>query len=118
MHSFDKVPNWAFDEVSFTLVIGEGTSISKLYMETSVVRIGFLSVYNGLNQIYFISFIIESRKWKLLNNIYFCVNLCLFKKQFLLNAFIDPSSILPIKIKRYVKLVFEANGLLFKKVFS
>ena len=55
MHSFDKVPNWAFDEVSFTLVIGEGTSISKLYMETSVVRIGFLSVCNGHNQIYFFS---------------------------------------------------------------
>jgi len=38
MHSFDKVPNWAFDEYSFTLVIGgEGSSITKLYMETSVV---------------------------------------------------------------------------------
>ncbi|XP_052784094.1 myosin-VIIa-like isoform X2 [Mya arenaria] len=36
MHSFDKVPNWAFDEYSFTLVIGEGSSISKIYMETSV----------------------------------------------------------------------------------
>jgi hypothetical protein len=37
MFSFDKVPNWAFDEYSFTLVIGEGSSLSKLYMETSVV---------------------------------------------------------------------------------
>ncbi|XP_060579063.1 unconventional myosin-VIIa-like isoform X3 [Ruditapes philippinarum] len=36
MFSFDKVPNWAFDEYSFTLVIGEGSSLSKLYMETSV----------------------------------------------------------------------------------
>lgn len=38
MHSFDKVPNWAFDEYSFTLVIGgESSSINKIYMETSVV---------------------------------------------------------------------------------
>ncbi|XP_053403510.1 myosin-VIIa-like isoform X2 [Mercenaria mercenaria] len=36
MFSFDKVPNWAFDDYSFTLVIGEGSSLSKLYMETTV----------------------------------------------------------------------------------
>ncbi|XP_052216841.1 myosin-VIIa-like isoform X3 [Dreissena polymorpha] len=36
MHSFDKIPNWAFDEHSFTLVIGEGSSTSKIYMETTV----------------------------------------------------------------------------------
>ncbi|KAL4220589.1 hypothetical protein ACF0H5_020986 [Mactra antiquata] len=36
MYSFDKIPNWAFDEFSFTLVIGEGSSINKIYMETTV----------------------------------------------------------------------------------
>ena len=39
-YSFDKVPNWAFDEYSFTLVIGEGSSITKIYMETTVVGYG------------------------------------------------------------------------------
>lgn len=35
-YSYDKVPNWAFDDRSFTLVIGESSGVSKIYMETSV----------------------------------------------------------------------------------
>ena len=41
-YSYDKIPNWAFDDRSFTLVIGESTGVSKLYMETSVVCISFV----------------------------------------------------------------------------
>jgi len=35
-YSFDKVPNWAFDDFSFTLVVAEGAGINKIYAETSV----------------------------------------------------------------------------------
>ncbi|KAK3095857.1 hypothetical protein FSP39_020064 [Pinctada imbricata] len=35
-YPYNKIPNWAFDEQSFTLVIGEGSSANKLYLETNL----------------------------------------------------------------------------------
>ncbi|XP_059160683.1 myosin-VIIa-like isoform X2 [Physella acuta] len=35
-YNFDIIPNWAYDENSFTLIVGEGNSTIKLFMETKV----------------------------------------------------------------------------------
>ena len=35
-YGYNKIPNWAYDETSFTLVVGESSSAIKIYMETNV----------------------------------------------------------------------------------
>ena len=36
-HEFTKIPNWAYDEHSFTLIIMGNSGTSKLLLETNVV---------------------------------------------------------------------------------
>lgn len=31
------VPNWAFDDLSFTLIVAESGKVTKLFLETTVV---------------------------------------------------------------------------------
>ncbi|XP_071159111.1 myosin-VIIa-like isoform X2 [Mytilus edulis] len=35
-YGYNKIPNWAYDENSFTLVVGESSSAVKIYLETNV----------------------------------------------------------------------------------
>lgn len=35
-YGYNKIPNWAYDENSFTLVVGESSNAIKIYMETNV----------------------------------------------------------------------------------
>ncbi|KAL3846912.1 hypothetical protein ACJMK2_017860 [Sinanodonta woodiana] len=35
-YGYDKIPNWAFDEHSFTLVVGENQNLTKIHFETNV----------------------------------------------------------------------------------
>ncbi|XP_022288159.2 myosin-VIIa-like [Crassostrea virginica] len=35
-YDYSQIPNWAFDEQSFTLVVGEGPNSTKIYMETNL----------------------------------------------------------------------------------
>ncbi|XP_021365755.1 myosin-VIIa-like isoform X3 [Mizuhopecten yessoensis] len=35
-YEYGKIPNWAFDEFSFTLVVGESSNATKIFFETSV----------------------------------------------------------------------------------
>lgn len=40
-YEYSQIPNWAYDEQSFTLVIGDGPNATKIYMETNLVNIYF-----------------------------------------------------------------------------
>lgn len=40
-YEYSQIPNWAYDEQSFTLVIGDGPNATKIYMETNLVSIYF-----------------------------------------------------------------------------
>ena len=40
-YGYNKIPNWAYDETSFTLVVGESSAAIKIYMETNVVSVKF-----------------------------------------------------------------------------
>ncbi|XP_062566068.1 myosin-VIIa-like [Saccostrea cucullata] len=35
-YEYSEIPNWAYDEQSFTLIVGEGQSSNKIYMETNL----------------------------------------------------------------------------------
>lgn len=40
-YEYSQIPNWAYDEQSFNLVIGDGPNATKIYMETNLVNIYF-----------------------------------------------------------------------------
>ncbi|XP_048747216.2 myosin-VIIa-like isoform X2 [Ostrea edulis] len=35
-YEYSQIPNWAYDEQSFTLIVGEGANSTKVYMETNL----------------------------------------------------------------------------------